>query len=79
MERQDSKYDVPIDAALNAGYLTRLRNREREYLTLRWRGHSWGEIAIKMGITRRTIWDYARATYALWQHYAEEETVRNGD
>lgn len=71
--RQESKYDLPASALSCEPFLRQLRPRERQYLTWRALGFSWGQIALKMGITRRTIWDYARSCHAIWEHVHAHE------
>lgn len=55
-----------VEKAEFAAYLRLLRDRESEYQWNRWHGHTWGEIARRMGISHRTVHQYARECWEKW-------------
>jgi predicted DNA-binding protein YlxM (UPF0122 family) len=67
---EPSRFDVPQDALYDEEFRKLLTAREEEFLVLRLGTHlSWRLIANELGITPRTIYDYARQVSRKWTHY----------
>ena len=67
---EPSRFDVPQDALYDEEFRKLLTAREEEFLVLRLGTRlSWRLIAIELGITPRTIYDYARRVSEKWTHY----------